>query len=419
MWSDSERKFLLRTAVSFGKQLTTQAVWNGNTCKWKGKTKGISSNIGFDLYSGTSGVSLFLAQLYAVVDDIDFRDTSLGAIRYALAFADQKNINIHSGAYVGLPGVALAAARVGILVGDEDVLRRARDLMKNIVRSISSSPRTFDIISGTAGDICIALTLYRIYGESSFLDWATSLGDDLLVSAEKEAGVYSWRHFDQPFRRNLTGYSHGASGAAHALLELYQVIGCSRFKMGANAAFSYERFHFDEDKQNWPDFRGSGLFRTYWCHGAPGIAVSRLRAYQITGDNCFLAEARVAVTTTLQSTQARIRTGSFDNSLCHGASGNALVLKIAADTCVEFNTQDSCDVIRETALFVYRNCNETAIGSSEEMAPGLMLGLAGIGYFYLSLYVNAINTNIPSVLCIAPDWSVTSKSYCISNSIKT
>ncbi|MDT9110983.1 lanthionine synthetase LanC family protein, partial [Escherichia coli] len=81
-----------------------------------------------------------------------------------------------------------------------------------------------------------------------------------------------------------TGFSHGSSGVALALLQLHEITGEDFFLKGAEGGFNYERQSFDISQQNWPDFR-AGVSTTAakvcglaWCHGAPGIALSRLKA---------------------------------------------------------------------------------------------------------------------------------------------
>ena len=151
---------------------------------------------------------------------------------------------------------------------------------------------------------------------------------------------WSWKTIDIPGQaglRNLTGFSHGTAGIGWALLELSSATGEARFRSAAEEAFRYERTHYSPEQENWPDFRdflrapgGSGpVFGTAWCHGAPGIALSRLRAWGLTASPQSREEAEAAVRTTTRAVQSpdAVR-GGF--SLCHGCAGNADVLLEAA-----------------------------------------------------------------------------------------
>src|SRR4029453_9706020 len=85
---------------------------------------------------------------------------------------------------------------------------------------------------------------------------------------------------------------------------------------------------------NWPDLREDSQrvrppdapppCATLWCHGAPGIALARLRAGEPGAGDGFEAEARQALQTTARSIRAELAGGNY--SLCHGLAGNAEVL---------------------------------------------------------------------------------------------
>jgi lantibiotic modifying enzyme len=72
---DPSNSELLRTADGIGSRLGRQAIWHGNRCNWVGAQpierhpgglyQGVTYEaLGPDLYSGTAGVALFLAELY-------------------------------------------------------------------------------------------------------------------------------------------------------------------------------------------------------------------------------------------------------------------------------------------------------------------------------------------------------------------
>lgn len=106
------------------------------------------------------------------------------------------------------------------------------------------------------------------------------------------------------------------------------------FLKGAEGGFNYERQSFDISQQNWPDFR-DGVSTTVakvcglaWCHGAPGIALSRLKANQAKADAVFVQEMNVALKTTASSIYHALtdNLNTTNYSLCHGIAGNAEIL---------------------------------------------------------------------------------------------
>lgn len=397
----SDERFLV-AASEIGALIARKAVWHKDQCNWVGALGPVSEaspvqrfgSLGTNLYDGTSGIALFLGQLCSITGDQRVRQTALGAIRHALAHC--KNYSRKQfGLYVGILGTAVVAARLGMLLHREDLLRQGQSLAK------TSPPEEtgFDLMSGAAGKILAYITLYEIFGDEFFLKAACSMGKRLVASADSSELGVSWSSAHTPERRNLTGFSHGTAGAASSLLELFALSGDHDFRSTAEAAFDYERSWFDARERNWPDFRQLAQsaskqsirfpFSNTWCHGAPGIAVSRVRAAEIIPDQRYLGEALVALETTRDHLRTWLRSGRANYSLCHGVAGNADVLLTAVQSGAQF-VFDPEDLIRETAelgLQAYGGkdslwpCGVGGGGAN----PSLMLGWAGIGYFYLRL----------------------------------
>lgn len=145
--------------------------------------------------------------------------------------------------------------------------------------------------------------------------------------------------------------------------------------------------------------RGTGqtpTFMTAWCHGAPGIGLSRLRAFELTNDESFRREAEVAVKTT--SGELRKRTSS-SFCLCHGSSGNSELLLSASEALKDGECRNLIETIALEAAFDHRHDEHWLCGiPGGGETPNLMLGIAGIGYQFLRLYDSRSN---PSVLRIS------------------
>ena len=135
--------------------------------------------------------------------------------------------------------------------------------------------------------------------------------------------------WDWPFpsRGPLTGYAHGAAGIAWALLELASRTGEERFRSAARDAIDYERSLFSSEVGNWPDLRVLGTspeepnaaplrYPTTWCYGAPGIGLARLRCLRHLNDPMLLTEIDTALRTT------RTKGFGLSHILCHGDLGN-------------------------------------------------------------------------------------------------
>ena len=139
-----------------------------------------------------------------------------------------------------------------------------------------------DIINGRAGAIVALLSLSRIPGWSFCLDVATRVGQQLCLAIRDDSNA---KAATIPLG---TGLSHGAAGVGLALCELYRETSDPTFREHSDLAFFYEDTHFDERAGNWADIRpdadhedsATPRFRSTWCYGAPGIALSRLNSAQ-------------------------------------------------------------------------------------------------------------------------------------------
>jgi hypothetical protein len=408
----------LATANELGWRLAKEAVWYRDQCNWLGAeaidrhpTEGFGQRIsalGSDLYNGTSGVALFLAELYATCRAGEARRTALGAIQQALTHGEAMLAKNRLGLYVGALGIAFSAARVGIILREQEVVERAVRLLQECTDDCGDEHER-DLISGDGGAIVALLALQELLCDGMLLEFAVRLGDRLLDSADRKQGTYSWKSPNFRHRQNLTGLSHGAAGVGYALTELFHATGDSKYRTGAEGAFDYERSWFDSVQGNWPDFRENGIggrrngpldYSTFWCHGAPGIGLTRIRAYEILRDEKYKVEASIALNTTCEQLKTALHVGNSNFSLCHGLAGNAEALldsrRILDQEEWTRKSQLAFQVAEGGIEASRKQKGVWSCGASHGETPGLMLGLAGIGYFYLRLY----NPAIPSILIV-------------------
>jgi lantibiotic biosynthesis protein len=369
----------LEIAWRIGARLCRDALWSGGRCNWTGEyAEGEAlayGSLGPHIYHGTSGIALFLWRLAEATGDRIVRLTALAALRQALSKMPQPGCGLYGG---GL-GILFAAAEIRGDCEEDAVLRQA-----------APERARLDVISGSAGSIAVLLHLQRQRGGSRWLEAAVLHGDLLLTEAIRAEDGWSWQA--SPGAHRLTGFSHGTAGIGWALLELWSATGEARFRTGALEAFRYERCRFHPTERNWPDLRTDpASYPIVWCHGAGGIGFSRLRAWQILGDDESLAEARIALATVAGA----LADGCF--CLCHGVAGNADLLLYAFQVLGEERWLRAAEEAGRQAADRYERRSAPwpcGVPNGNEV-PGLMLGMAGIGYFYLRL-ADAVRT--PTIL---------------------
>ena len=405
------RERFLDVAWSIGTLLCRDAIWDGDRCNWLGDSmeahagewKVAHKSFGPDLYSGTSGIALFLAQLQRFRPDRVIAQTARGALRQALSRADEIPAEMRHALYSGWIGIALALLDAARWLDDPSLQWEALRLV-DAQLGHEIDPMSLDVIGGAAGTVLGLSAIDHRLGNHRHLKEACRLGDHLLKHAHRGDEGWSWTTMPPlaEAQKDLTGYSHGAAGIALALLELFVRTRDARFLEGALGGFAYERRHFSAEQQNWPDFRSFSSpnpqqlgYSLAWCHGAPGIGLSRIRAFALTDDETYRREAESALAGTYRPIAMPSAADGY--SLCHGLGGNAELFIVAADAFGEERYRAVAEAIGDRGIqSIHLNRNPWPCGVlSGGETPNLMLGTAGIGYFYLRLYDSRA---VPSVL---------------------
>ena len=356
-----------------------------------------SSTLGGSIYSGVSGPAIFLAELFFVTGQPTFQKGAAMAARQALHLVRKKTLGGEAGLFEGAPGITFAAAHIAALIDDKELGRQAIQLA---VRDEQNAPQHghFDLVAGSAGAVIAYLGLYHITGQSRFVKFAERAAVRIRNGAEWGKHGCSWPSIPGVKNPNLLGFSHGASGIGYALLELFSVVRRPEYRDLAQAAFHYENALYSEAARNWPDFRtdpassssdeNSISFQTAWCHGAPGIALARMRAFEICQNPSNLFDAVRALDTTCSSLAHSITSDLESYSLCHGLAGNAWV----AMRCFRSELLDTSKYskphvyqVANRMMAQYRHKCLKPDNLSLGMTPGLMLGRSGVGSFFLHL----------------------------------
>lgn len=409
------RNSFLDVADRIGCRLCRDAIWAEGQCNWLGWSMEFRRNqwapayraMSGLMYDGTAGIGLFLARLSALTGEPIARATARGALRQALSASDRLAEGGEYGWYAGLGGIAQCCIEAAPLLDDAELGERGRATLLRTAR-MPPDPKRLDVINGSAGVIRVLLAATGP-PDDTLEHAATAHGEQLLARAERGPHGWSWNTLGAEGQINLLGYSHGTAGIACALAELGRRTGRKDFVNAAREALRYERFHFRPRQGNWPDFREFNPANSAtpaaeppcmlaWCHGAPGIGMGRLRmASWLPENDTILADAEIAIATTVASLQpgALHDTGNF--SLCHGHAGNADLLVLAADQLGRPSLRHRAEQAALAAAARYEQqsmpwpCGVPGAGET----PNLMLGLAGIGYFFLRLHDSRA---VPSVL---------------------
>lgn len=341
--------------------------------------------LGADLYDGLPGVILFLAHLGALCGTARHTATAKAGLKTLRRFLNERSGMQMVGGFIGWGGLIYCFAQLAALWGDKELGDEAGRMAERAVE-FAESDNYLDVTSGVAG---LALTLRSL---DQMEKPARVCGERLLSTLTRTREGAGWFQ-KQLSKQPLTGFAHGNAGVGYALLEIAAMTGESNFTTAARNAFDYERTLFSAEQGNWPDLRQSRTsdYMLAWCHGAPGIGLSRLGAWRHCQDELLRKEIDAALETTL-------RKGFGGNhSLCHGDFGNLDVLLVAATALGDHNWASHANRLAGAILDAAKETGWICGNALGVESPGLMTGIAGIGYELLRL---AVPQRVPSVLAL-------------------
>jgi len=418
---------LLSEARRIGDWLLENAKSDESGLYWETMELDLERNISFKIsegiYCGTAGIILFLMELYKHTNDERYREAVLRGTAWTTVYCE-KNPPAYTSFITGRLGFSyllMQLHRAREFFGDQNWMDKALNITRACKPILSSPIKVDDLIGGNCG---MALCLLHLYNESRE-EWLLELLDlligHLLHSASLGTkGIYWDRSGNST--TGLCGYSHGAAGFGFLFLELGHFFKNESFYKLAELAFLYERNHFSEKYGNWPDFR-KGMYNdeekekcttayknndmefftstgdmNAWCHGAAGIGLSRLRAYQLLKRDLYKDEAMIAIKRTIKGDiDSQNQTPGF--ILCHGLGGNADIFLYAAEVLKDNSYLEYAQTVAKRGIEFYSQrgfyFSGYRVENNIKEDTSLYMGNAGIGYFYLR---TADPMNIPSIL---------------------
>ncbi|MHC4728986.1 MAG: lanthionine synthetase LanC family protein [Planctomycetota bacterium] len=244
-----------------------------------------------------------------------------------------------------------------------------------------------DIISGAAGTGIFLLNLHAATKEERHLRQARAAGDYLIRTAVRKDGAASWPVRPGHESATYLGLSHGAAGIGYFLLHLHRVTQESAYRGLAEEAARFVLAHAvadGADGYKWTKLQPprKDAHPVQWCHGSPGIglffcAMARhlgAKAYRKPLDRCLAATRRDG------------RTARVGGCQCHGVSGNAELFIEAFRLRRDKKLMDAARLFGSALLEPRGNGFEVRIALGDyRYPPGYMLGLAGIGRYFLRL----------------------------------
>lgn len=357
--------------------------------------------ISYNLYSGATGIGFFFAALFKVTGEEKYHDLSKAAMAPIMRIVDEEMNELLRysgvGGGVGLGSLIYGFASIADFLKDTPFGKTAKEYGLKCAAHIETEAleidKKFDLIFGTAGLLLGLIKLYKVTGDENVLS-KVSLTADYLVQNCKSTGQGD-NLIPTYGPKVVTGLSHGASGIALALLKTFEITKDEKYKTTAMAHFDFEEEIYDADAANYPTYQSTPTekaFITAWCHGAPGIGLTRLMAYKITRDENLIPQIEKNL----------VVTSAFSlEHLDHICCGNFGRLDIQMEHALFFEDGRALSGIKKEAQYIVNRFYESngfrlfIDAPTKVFSPGLFVGATGIAYSLLRI---AFPGKLPSVL---------------------
>lgn len=350
------------------------------------------------LGNGVAGVALFLAAQAKQAGDRTLSVLRQAAslhlrkwLRSADAQAALRDGSMELGALTGMGSLLYALVRTAELSGDAELYEDALAVLGPPLPERIAQDRALDLTAGAAGALLGLLALYQATGNKVALGQAVRCGEHLVASQVQGPAGGGWPFFTGGRHHTpLTGFSHGAAGIAYALFRLHAVTGDDRLGRAARAGLAYERALQDPAGGNWPDLRPTAQerFACSWCHGAPGIGLSRLGIW--AGAGAWESSERRAFECEIEAALLANSHAPWDG-IDHVCCGNFGRLELLLQAGLGLGRPALVTQARRLACALLARAERTAgfylyPGHPPYLYnPGFFQGTAGIGYQLLRL----------------------------------
>lgn len=330
------------------------------------------SAIDFNLYTG-GGIILFLAALGTELKDKKYILLAEQFLKFQLS-----NINLSNelSAFAGIGSKIYIYYNMYKITNNklyyEEAYKNLQDI--NLNKNYSK-----DFSTGASGLIILLLNIFDKEQDEIWLEKAELLGRDL------------YKYLIKKQDNLLTGLAHGFSGFAWAFIKLGISLNKKEYTDFGVELIEKENTYYRTSENNWIDLRDENLHLSYWCYGAAGIALTRVKIQELLGtDNNTINNDL------LNGIENILQYKCSSSSICHGSFGNIdILLEIGnikkMDKLIKLSKE-----LANTEL-EYIEDNGITLGDNSYLVDySFMQGVSGIGYSLVRL----TNHKYPSILAL-------------------
>lgn len=305
----------------------------------------------------------------------------------------------------GLPGLHFGAAGVGVALTEAistDIQTANESLIQMIHTCLSKTVDWPDITHGAAGQGIAAMYCFDRLGIKSFKENIEQCVDYLIANQQADGSWMMPKGVPGMSGEILSGFAHGVAGIAYFLAEFsIRENDHVAWKSTLRALnwLQQQAIHQQIDANQilmWTYSTKTPVMWRWWCHGGPGIALTFLRLYELTGEKEYANLVRQALT--IHPLNLR-----YPNlSQCHGLSGLG---DIYLEAFRVLGDEEWLERAQFLAKFIDAMKQTTETGAYYWLAEDphvatadLMVGSSGILHFFLRLLNQGKQLGVPLLL---------------------
>jgi lantibiotic modifying enzyme len=376
---------LVQCAAEIGEKILSEAsIQHDGSLSWgRGVDLELAAVVDSGIFNGRVGEALLFAALARATGDQRFSDAAdqtLLPLRRQLRGrgATDKVVQSLGLGTCGLGSILYVFSQISGFLESPSYLEDAGRVARAASLELVTTFPHLDVTWGHAGWI-LGLLAIQNETQASSIELANATANALIARrvVEAKTGLRAWP--TSPYGVPGTGFAHGNSGIACALLRLSAASGIAAYYDAALEAFEFERSLFRSDSSDWMETHSDPRqLMCSWCHGAPGIALARL-------ESLSQLNTRDEPPIVLDLQRALRRTASAKyfhlDTLCCGALGRA-------DCLLEASVVLGNPTLRTAALEMVANVVASSQNGGYRISPfsephqrgGMWQGLTGIAY---------------------------------------
>lgn len=343
------------------------------------------------LYDGLAGMLLVLskAEKTGYCPSVNVYTEILRSMLFSYTDKGLMDLNtLHTsltGAYEGEGSILHLYLLMYELTNDEEYVLYAKK-HADILGTLLKQDQKYDLLSGNAGAALVLLKLFNLTKDKMYLEMAEMSMEVVMRTAIKQDSGIGWHIGGAEFP--MSGMAHGNAGILMPVMCLWKLTCKQQYANLAEEIWQFENSLFNMKSNNWDDFHvensaKDSIGAVSWCHGAPGILLSRMFCYECTDDEHWKNRLCKDMSTAYEKLRVYWRRDSW--CLCHGNCGNLWILKMA-ETFFERE-----GIIASKEDFCAKKMNQICMNMNvnylpqEIVNPGLFNGYGGILLYMLEL----------------------------------